>query len=201
MIRFTFKVLISFSMVGMLQSSKFNYTQQDLLVDKILWQPNVKLKWDDFQSIPDSSSQFKANTFVNILYTFDVKQDFINVDVQCVFLKKSSWSKSKSTSDSDLLQHEQLHFDNAEIAARKIRMEFSKYQSKKMSDTQDFIDNIIAKIYIKQMDSINALYDKQTNHGIIKTKQKEWEKKIALELKKMEKYSSTKVVIRRVPVK
>ena len=46
-------------------------------------------------------------------------------------------------------------------------------------------------------DSINAVYDLETDHGLIVTKQKEWERKIVKELKELEAYSSPNVVIKR----
>ena len=43
---------------------------------------------------------------------------------------------------------------------------------------------------------INKQYDLETEHGKINGVQKEWEKKIALELKSLSKYASPKVVKR-----
>jgi hypothetical protein len=107
-----------------------------------------------------------------------------------------SWSKDKKS--NSLLKHEQLHFDIAELTTRKLRQAYSTHVSYDIEATSLFIDSVFNRYSKIEFDSINALYDTETNHGIIETKQKVWETKITSELKKLEKYASTKVVIKRV---
>lgn len=162
-----------------------------------LWSPKAKLSWKDYQGTPDSTSLYQALTYSRIKYnTLTEDKDILVLNVSCYFNRKSSWSKDLHS--KTLLSHEQLHFDIAELITRRIRNKFQDYKWTKEGDTFDSLD-IIFNHYVKdERDGMNFLYDEETNHGINKSKQKEWEQKIALELKKMEKYSSTKVIIRRV---
>lgn len=164
--------------------------------DQILWSKNHKISWDDFQGLPDSTSVFSANTSVIVDYSHKTSESKIEYSIYCYFLKKSSWTK-KTTSEK-LLVHEQLHFDIAELITRKIRRAFTLYQSKNLKETQIFIDKTNKDFYLEELPIFNKKYDTETNHGLIADKQKEWEQKIAAELKKLEAYSTTKVVIKRV---
>jgi len=162
--------------------------------EMILWNSATKLKWEDFKGISDQKSEYKAMTYVVVKYDFDIQNDLINIGVKCFFVKDLAWTKEKSVS---LLKHEQLHFDIAELITRKIRKDLSVHLSKNIKETQTYIDAIDKKYYNQQLDSINTKYDTETNHSIIVEKQKEWELKIAKDLKALDKYASTKVVIKR----
>ena len=44
---------------------------------------------------------------------------------------------------------------------------------------------------------LGTIYDNETEHGSVSSKQKEWELKIAKELKALDAYASTRVIIKR----
>lgn len=195
------KSIISIFILFVLLSFRFDrgnnmvdYTQNQN--DQILWSKNKKLSWDDFQGQPDSTSVFNANTSVIVDYSHKMSESTIEYNIYCYFLKKSSWTK-KNTSKK-LLVHEQLHFDIAELVTRKIRKAFTLYQSQNLKETQIYIDRTNYDFYVEELSNLNLKYDSETNHGLVANKQQEWEKKIAAELKKLEAYSTTKVVIKRV---
>lgn len=162
--------------------------------DTILWDASGKLKWEDFQGVPVKNDLYKARTYSTIGYDATVLTDKIEVNLVCEFEKNKSWTTSKTL---DLLRHEQLHFDIAELISRKIRKQYEKHISIEVSKT----NKILKSIYTSHVDSIwllkNRQYDKETAHGTILAKQKEWELKIAKELKALEAYSSTRVIIEK----
>jgi hypothetical protein len=136
-------------------------------------------------------------TYVNVsaknIFTSPEKIDF---KIVCFFKRYRSWSKLKDS--ESLLKHEQLHFDIAELITRKIRKGYATHISKDINETAIHIKSVFDKYYNQELDSLNAEYDAQTNHGTIPNVQKEWESKIVKELKKLEAYANTRVTILRV---
>ncbi|MNJ90839.1 hypothetical protein D3C87_84790 [compost metagenome] len=163
----------------------------------ILWSSNRKLTWNDFQGIADSTSKYKAHTYSQITTTLIYyNNDSIVYDMPCHFIVNKSWATNIKT--DALLKHEQLHFDIAELCARKIRREYINHKMVDTKKTYKFISDIFEKYGKKNQNSLNNFYDLETKHGLIKDKQKEWEAKIAKELKALEKYANTRVVINRI---
>jgi len=154
--------------------------------DRILWQPGYKLQWKDFKGKPDNNAKWKATTICEIKaeFPFSETSNKYYAIVKCYFIKSKSWVKKDPT--DYLLNHEQMHFDMGEVFCRKMRKEFSE---------KTFSNNVFAKesqkIYEKTMKDYakeQELYDKETNHSLIKEKQEEWNQKIAAELEALEKY-------------
>lgn len=192
---FSLLILLSFRNDIELKNRIINRSQ--ILEDEniILWQANVKLTWDDFQCTPDSTSKYKALTSTEIkTEVMSYTKEELVYDISCRFEKKKSWTKLNKAS---LLNHEQLHFDIAELATRKMREKFSMHKSLDLNSINSMINKIFGEA-VKERRALNKFYDSETNHGIIEDKQKEWEAKIAKELKALEKYANTRVVIKRV---
>lgn len=162
----------------------------------ILWRSNLKLSWDDYESSPDSTSQYQANTSSWIRFLPIVYDDSIVLEIPCYFVKSQSWSKDKLA--VELLRHEQLHFDIAELIARKIRKDCSKHISTSLKESSKILQSHYDKYYGTDWDNLNKSYDTETEHGTISVKQIEWESKIAKDLKALNAYSSTRLVIKRV---
>ena len=95
-------------------------------------------------------------------------------------------SHIKST-DSLILKHEQLHFDIAEVFARKLR-EKIKNHNKEFFDLESYnkeIDLIYQRYFLYQ-----ERYDRETKHSLNIDKQNEWEEKINLNLLSSTSYTS-----------
>ena len=155
--------------------------------DTIYWQPSYKLKWEDFQGIPDSSSKDGAISRPVIKYHLSANEDSFNVKVICFFIKSKSWSKFKK--NDTLLLHEQGHFDIAELFARKLRKAFAEYKFNAQTVGKD-IDNLF--IFNRQeRTEMDMLYDKETNHSQNTQQQILWNKKIKAKLDSFQKYASS----------
>lgn len=176
------------------QYYKFS-TTESVTADRILWSSSTKLKWEDFRGVPDPLSKYRAMTFSKIDLKHELFNDRIVLEMSSSFNCLLSWSKNMKS--NNLLEHEQLHFDITELAARKIRKECSQHISYNLSVSSNFIQVTYDYYDGHYRDSINAKYDMETGHGIITSKQKEWEINIAKELKELEAYTSPNVTIVR----
>src|SRR5687768_6828529 len=84
----------------------------------ITWNEFYRLQWHDFQGEPQENSIGDAGTVVQIKAKPYLVKKQVRYDVYALFNRKKSWARDYSES---LLAHEQLHFDIAELYARKIR--------------------------------------------------------------------------------
>lgn len=192
--------LLSLGIIGSVQltnsnlDSEFTEIQQEEKNDTIHWSSTRKLTWDDFKGEIDNNSEYKAITTTNLKTKSNVFTNYlVDYELYCVFEKNKSWTKSKTIS---LLKHEQIHFDISELVMRKMRKKFLAHNFSSLDNVNVMIERIFQEAVIERR-SINSMYDEETEHGTIADKQKEWEIKIAKELKVLEEYSSPRVVIRR----
>lgn len=155
--------------------------------DTIYWSPCYKLKWDDFKGTPDTPSKYGAVSRPGIKYYLSANEDSFNVRVICFFIKSKSWSKLKSS--DTLLMHEQIHFDIAELFARKLRKAFAEYKFNYATVGKD-----IDKLFLlnkQERAKMDTLYDKETDFSRNRKQQLLWNKKIKPELDKLKKYASS----------
>jgi predicted secreted Zn-dependent protease len=106
--------------------------------------------------------------------------------VSCYFIKTKSWARIKNS--DILLAHEQGHFDIAELFARKLRKAFAEYKFNHQTVSSDF--NFLFNTNQSERDKVDALYDKETNLSQNRDQQLLWNKKIKIELDKLQKYAS-----------
>ncbi|MDO3696048.1 hypothetical protein QVZ41_14440 [Wenyingzhuangia sp. chi5] len=153
----------------------------------IYWKQNEKLTWEDFQGKADPKSSGNAKT----TYKIDITPSNIIVDENdnihnykklstvAIFYKDLSWSKEKNK-NSLLLKHEQLHFDIAELYARKIKIKFREAINRKETKF-----SVYQKIYSDLWNECRLYqkkYDKETIHGLVKTINEKWIQKVNEEL-------------------
>lgn len=163
----------------------------------VLWKQEIKLTWDDFQGIPDSSSIYKAMTSVDMRFEpLQSDKDSVIYSMKVVFESHNSWVKDANKT-AKLLKHEQIHFDISELVIRSVRKRFSELQFTTIAALVPVLNKIFDEAYLQRR-IYNNKYDTETAHSTIEKKQKEWELKIAKELKALDKYSATRVVLKRV---
>lgn len=162
--------------------------------DNIIWNENSRLTYDDFRGpVPGDKLDHKAITFSVIEIKFDQSAETVNVNVLSYFQKDLSWMRNDWKNDYTL-RHEQGHFDITEIHARKARkrldgMKISRRTGKKK------INKICQKL-VKQHHKAQEKYDNATSYSIREKNQKEWSAKIAKELKKLDAYKNSTVVLK-----
>ncbi|MBW7869401.1 MAG: hypothetical protein H3C31_13885 [Brumimicrobium sp.] len=162
----------------------------------IVWSTDRKLEWSDFLGIPDTV-KFKRFKAISANGYFDIKNkikgDSIEVFIYCYFDRYKSWSIWE---DKELLNHEQRHFDLAEVIVRKFRKRVSNYPLKNENSFWYWYRNVALNEYLNEK-SYYQLYDKETNHGTIIEIQQKWDKKIDDMLEELKDYSNPRVVVRK----
>ncbi len=161
----------------------FAYGQD--LVESIPWEESRRLTWDDFKGAVPPDVVPAATTASGISYEYsanlihhEVKLDF---EVTAFFYPNESWYKP-DICDTNILQHEQLHFDISEVFARRMRM--------KLRSTS-FTENVkaeIRKIYqetLKELEDLQDKYDWETNFSRNLEAQERWNDQIQDALKRL----------------
>lgn len=139
--------------------------------DKIIYEPGVKLGWDDFRGHARKEGALSSTA---ISYDIEVRENICKVKVYSIFYKKDSYAvKPKS---SYVLNHEQRHFDITYIFARK-------FERMVVGKTEQEIKVIYDRI-IKEWDAEQDRYDSETDNSIDTDKQAAWDAKIDNELKR-----------------
>lgn len=163
--------------------------------NEIKWSSGVKLKWDDFQGKPDSGSSYKAMTTTSIrTVPNEFTEEVVDYDFLCLFDKKDSWKKIEADA---LLKHEQLHFDIAELATRNLRKEFSEHRFVSLKGVNAHLKKVFSNA-VAMRKKMGQEYDADTKHGIVEEEQRKWETKVAEELKQLDEYADSKVVLRKI---
>lgn len=151
--------------------------------DTIPWKKNYKLKWSDFRGSPMAGNDFAALTSYSLTYSMMQSGKGLVTKVDCEFDKKKSWGRIRNDS---ILAHEQLHFDIAELFARKIRKRFAEYEFSKKTFQQD-----LKTIYLNEIKACSMyqqLYDLESEHSINRKGQRKWDTKVRQELDALSAY-------------
>ena len=161
--------------------------ETEVVSDRIAWDKNYTLSWSDFNAKADDYSSLDAYTMLGIeLEVIGQKEDKVDMGVFGYFEKNKSWVKSKEKTSS-LLSHEQRHFDLCEVYRRMMieKLEAKNpYSFKGFSNEVSVIFNEMFNAYTQEQ----ARYDHETHHSQKKEIQMKWDKFIAAELLRLEKY-------------
>lgn len=156
--------------------------------NKLIWEENRKLTWEDFQGEPSNVIPFHANTSSGISYSWGLKGALnkfeLTYNVESFFIIDQSWVKSEYESEH-LLKHEQLHFDISELFARKLREKLSKVDNSKLSKNSSDQLNKLYEDIAAERGLMQEQFDKETNHGSIKEAELKWQLQVAEALTKL----------------
>lgn len=160
-----------------------------LLSQKIAWQQERKLTWEDFKAVRNvAGTKTAAFAYTGISHTVTRSSNpdsYIKIDVETVFDPSQSWKKNENPG-SYILQHEQLHFDIAEVFTRKIR----KMVAEKVKKSGDY-DRIFKKEYqtiYQQYRNFQEAYDRDTEHSVNRIKQDEYTARVIAMLQELKQY-------------
>jgi hypothetical protein len=168
--------------------------------DILQWSKDSFLKWSDFKAQSNPSTFEDSYSHIKFYYTWTVNSDIsenriyflINgIKLSTQFLRHLSWVRENEIS-SDLLKHEQGHFDLAEslrqMITEKIIDEFKdkKFPTRGQNDDQrkqfarEDSGLMIAKElekWISDLEMKRKKYDDETEFGKNREKQKEYDEK------------------------
>lgn len=152
------------------------------------WNANRKLVWEDFKASPDPHSGNAALTSSSINIEFGYDDEQLQYSIRCAFDKNRSWVRIRN---NDVLAHEQGHFDLAEIYARRLNKAMKEYRFNARTVSKD-----VNGIYDNMMElhrKAQTQYDTETDYSRNKSKQEEWLKKIAQQLRELAAYANYQI--------
>ncbi|RZK23195.1 MAG: hypothetical protein EOO56_05925 [Hymenobacter sp.] len=171
---------------------------------RLCWQQERPLMWSDFRasafpkSAPFNAQKMAAISAVAPFLTPIIVQGVPTYRVDCVFLRDSSWVNNKAIKMAadwaETLAHEQLHFDIAELAARKLRCRIADGLRAGQVIYGPQVSQDITRLRAEE----NAL-DEQFDQEVIRVGgheteapvRKRWQLRIAQELRALAAYAST----------
>ena len=155
---------------------------------EIIWSTARRLNWDDFKAQPNGQTLTGAVTHSTIKVMPEANKwtGRVTVVVQAVFACNKSWAREKAKESDYLLNHEQRHFDIAELYARKIRQALAEERItiKNYKEVRATIIQPLFREYVK----FDEEYDHQTVHGLNKETQSVWNNRIDDQLEDMSLY-------------
>jgi len=155
------------------------------------WNYDYRLQWTDFKGKPTWQTTTVAVTASGISFSLSTKKSeskLINYSymIRAHFYPEKSWCVKERVTPY-ILNHERLHFDITELFARKFRQRIeSTTFTMDISAQMDAIHTAINK----ELETMQNVYDVETNNSQNVQNQKEWETKIILQLNKLAYYSS-----------
>lgn len=159
--------------------------------EKIKWQQERQLTWQDFKAEPDTTLSYSANTNSGISYTWNYSTatgvPILEHEVFTNFYPNKSWVQKDIHDKNYLLKHEQLHFDISELHARKLRKALAEYEIGR--NIRQDLKRIYNRIESERVEMQNR-FDRETSHSENKEAEMKWREFVRLELKKLEDYSS-----------
>ncbi len=184
----TLLIFISFNSSCFSQKAGNNKIES---TNTISWKKDVKLKKSDFMGKIDTLSAHVAQTGANIIVIpYALVKGKYQYQILAKFYKEKSWLNTNSDTYNDILKHEQLHFDIAELYARKMRKKV--YETKLANNVVLESDyGRIHKTLFQEYTNFQKEYDSQTGNSRKKDIQIQWEMLISKKLKELEKFSLT----------
>jgi len=146
----------------------------------LYWNRDRKLSWEDFKG-PAKDWNAAAVTYCGIEIN---KNRFSGKIKVAAYFNCDSSFYFKDRADSNVLKHEQTHFDIAELFARKMRKEFS--------ETPLFSNKAIQKIYDKWYEEYNRFqiqYEHDTRFGAHIRSQARFDSLVTVMLKELESWN------------
>ncbi len=151
----------------------------------IEWQEDEPLQWEDFAGDADPGSTMSAWAYSTIHMAWHCRDHQFQFEAVARFHKAESWRKKDGS--AALLAHEQLHFDIAELYARKLRRHFAL-----MPDACALSDEEVrgyTGAFTEEWRACEARYDAETHHSRDYEAQQAWEHKVAGELRALQRYA------------
>jgi predicted secreted Zn-dependent protease len=150
----------------------------------IPWTMNKRLVWEDFLCEPKRGTDAVASTSTSLGIAYQLTDGELKYRITCNFNKEKSWGLLKT---DYILAHEQGHFDITEIFARKLNEALANYKFNKRTFKRD-----ISQIYqsiVEQKESLQKMYDGETDHSRNRKMQYDWLEKIENLLTEAEPYA------------
>jgi len=167
----------------------FRVTDPHLYEKMFEWSAARRLTAADFKGLPDPADTISAaatcagfSFATNRVTMFKSTKFFVACEFDCT----RSWMRPEFVHDSSVLQHEQTHFDIAELYARKMLHAFDEEQLNvtNLNRSKDIYNHYFEEYKMRQ-----DQYDTETDHGRDAAQQQKWKAAIATNLKELAAYA------------
>ncbi len=177
--RFLFATcLLSFSLVG---QTAFAQATVPLPAGSIRWSASRPLRVEDFKGRPRPDQTHAALTSANINTGAVCRDNIFAGTAQASFSPTASWVRDPARMTPALLRHEQLHFDIAEVHARRLRQQLAALHlpCNQLGDRFNRVSQAAYAAWQKAEDD----YDRDTRHGLDHEHQAQWEAQVRQQLR------------------
>jgi hypothetical protein len=171
---------------------------------RLCWQAGRPLVWSDFRaktlpkSAPFVAKKTAAVSAVAPFLTPVTEGGVPSYRVDCVFLRDSSWVNNKAIKTAvdraEALAHEQVHFDIAELAARKLRCRIADGLRAGQAIYGPQVSQDITCLQAEE-DELDEQFDQEViragGHKTEAPVRRRWQLRIAQELRALAAYAST----------
>lgn len=144
------------------------------------WSASRPLTVADFKGRSRPTESHAALTSANINTGAKCSNNIFAGTAQASFAPALSWVRDPARMTPALLRHEQLHFDIAELYARRLRQQLAamRLPCNKLGTTFDRVSQAAYAAWQQAEDA----YDHDTNHGLQHEQQAKWESQVREQL-------------------
>lgn len=180
-------LMLSFVFAGIAQEAKKS-------TNRIIWNDWYRLEWTDFEGQAEEGSKIAALSSIGLPYTYVTDgEGMMTISINVCFFKDESWSKEEAH-NKVLLQHEQLHFDIAELHRRMIVKELMKAEFTK-NNYEEKLDEIVNRYWSNSYRQMQDKYDKETNFSRVFQAQINWNRFVTQQLRNLEEFAFTEIEV------
>lgn len=158
-----------------------NYQQHD--ADTVYYQKGRPLSFNDFQAKAPQNNGFQAAIFPS--FGYDMQRELrggiiqVQITLKVYMIRSASWALPMIKSTYSL-NHEQRHFDLVKLISERFK---AKLLSENLNpDNYEGIVSFEYHEFYREMNRLQQKYDQETNHGINRAKQDEWNRWIDAQL-------------------
>ncbi|WP_223649909.1 DUF922 domain-containing protein [Hymenobacter psoromatis] len=176
--RFLSAIILVVSLLSI--KTAFAQAAVPLPAGSIRWSAGRPLRVTDFQGRPRPGQTHAALTSANINTGAICRDNIFVGTAQASFTPTASWVRDPARLTPALLRHEQLHFDIAEVYARRLRQQLAalRLPCNQLGDRFNRLSQAAYAAWQKAEDD----YDLDTNHGLQHERQAQWEAQVHQQL-------------------
>ena len=160
--------------------------------DAIAWSSTRRLTWADFQgkAVNDLDG---ARSAVNTAMAVGCREGVLQFRVVTQFIPRQSFVTYRITSSGLAsragIEHEQIHFDLAEVYARRIRKMYTELPAP--CPRFDEALGAMADRFLRELASIQRRYETETRSGENGARQADWSKRVAADLTALDAFKDS----------
>lgn len=183
-ILFTNLIILVLGIIGIGILSHTNYLDYE---KPIPYSEYDRINFQNFRGLELFKKEFQGSKYFAYVVT-SIEVNNKNNSVEAYFHPSRSFVYNNKSASSDLLTHELYHFKITEIFARKTRKEIIEKKISSFDERKEILNqNLIEE------QNFQELYDYETYHSYVYSKQREFEKRIDSLLLTLNKYKNPKL--------